>query len=159
MKKNMVVEDEMSIIKFLKIIIAVLIIFVLFTFITKIITNKEKNDETTNIQYDKILVGSILNRPESDYYVLVISKDDENALVYTNLISTYKAKSEHRRFYTADLADEFNKIYVADTNNLNVTAIDDIRFAETTLLHISDGKIVSSRVGDNIKSYLENLSA
>ena len=159
MKKNMVVEDEMSISKFLKIIIAVLIIFVLFTFITKIITNKGKNDETTNIQYDKILVGSILNRPESDYYVLVISKDDENTLVYTNLISTYKAKSEHRRFYTADLADEFNKIYVADTNNLNVTAIDDIRFAETTLLHISDGKIVSSRVGDNIKSYLENLSA
>lgn len=159
MKKNMVVEDEMSISKFLKIIIAVLIIFVLFTFITKIITNKEKSDETTNIQYDKILVGSILNRPESDYYVLVISKDDENALVYTNLISTYKAKSEHRRIYTADLADEFNKIYVADTNNLNVTAIDDIRFAETTLLHISDGKIVSSRVGDNIKSYLENLSA
>lgn len=159
MKKNMVVEDEMSISKFLKIIIAVLIIFVLFTFITKIITNKGKNDETTNIQYDKILVGSILNRPESDYYVLVMSKDDENTLVYTNLISTYKAKSEHRRFYTADLADEFNKIYVADTNNLNVTAIDDIRFAETTLLHISDGKIVSSRVGDNIKSYLENLSA
>ena len=111
------------------------------------------------IQYSKIIVGSILNRDEKDYYVLVEAKDDSNISDYESSINIYNNKEKHLRFYTVDLSDPFNESYVSDEAKLDVKKISDIKFSETTLLHIQDGKIASYRVGEDISTYLTKLSA
>ena len=122
-------------------------------------TRDKKPKENTDIQYTNIIVGSILNRSEEDYYVLVEKEDDNNITTYQTLIDKYNNKEEHSRFYIVLLSDPFNANYVSDKANLLVDKITDIRFSETTLLHISNGKITSTRVGNDIGDYLNKLSA
>ena len=159
--KKKVVEEELKVENFIKIIIGVIAVFALFYAITYFITNKNKNNADTNenIQYKKIIVGSILNRSEDDYYVLVSASSDTSVSVYESLITKYTSKESHLRFYTVDLSDPFNSNYVGEESNLNVENISDIKFSETTLLHVKNNKIVSYRVGNDIETYLNNLSA
>ena len=152
-------EEEMSVGSFFKIIIWLLIIIVIFTLITMFATREKKPKENNDIQYTNIIVGSILNRGEDDYYVLVEKEDDTNISTYQTKIDKYNNKEEHSRFYIVLLSDPFNAGYVADEANLSVEKITDIRFSETTLLHIKNGKISSTRVGDSISEYLDKLSA
>ena len=159
--KKKVVEEELKVENFIKIIIGVIAVFALFYAITYFVTNKNKGNADTNenIQYKKIIVGSILNRSEDDYYVLVSASSDTSVSVYESLITKYTSKESHLRFYTVDLSDPFNSNYVAEESNLNVENISDIRFSETTLLHVKNNKIASYRVGNDIETYLNNLSA
>ena len=159
--KKKVVEEELKVENFIKIIIGVIAVFALFYAITYFVTNKNKSNADTNenIQYKKIIVGSILNRSEDDYYVLVSASSDTSVSVYESLITKYTSKESHLRFYEVDLSDPFNSNYVAEESNLNVENISDIRFSETTLLHVKNNKIASYRVGNDIETYLKNLSA
>lgn len=162
-RKNISSNNDFELFDFIKIILILLVILVAFSLITMFVTRDKKTNSGDNteetIQYTKIIVGSILNRGEQDYYVLVENSDDENLISYESLISKYNNKSEHLRFYTVDLSDPFNNKYISEESKLDVDKITDIRFSETTLLHIQNGKIVSYRVGDNITSYLTKLSA
>lgn len=163
MAKNMYAstDDEgLSFIKILAILVAIVLIFWLITYL---VTNKKSTTNTSSdvtIQYTKILVGSILNRNEESYYVLVEGADDSNTSNYETLITTYNSKDDHLRVYTVDLSDGFNQTYVATTANLNVDKITDIRFNGTTLLKIESGKITDTVTdADAINTYLTNLSA
>jgi len=153
--------DDINIMNFGKIIIILLIVLVAFSLLTMFMTrDKSDNNETVTIQYDKIIVGSILNRSEERYYVLVEYPDDTYISGYEGLINTYVSNPEHYRFYKVDLNDAFNKSYISDNANLNVTNITDIKFSETTLLRIKNGEIREAITGyDNITDYLTNLSA
>ena len=157
--KRKVAEDELNIANFLKIIAGVLVVFIVFYGITSLVTNKKTAPVEANIQYDKILVGSILNRLESEYYVIVEASDDEEVSNYEVLISNYIKKENHLRFYKVDLSDPFNSNYIGAESVLDINNISEIRFNESTLLHIKDKKIVSYRQGNDIASYLNNLSA
>ena len=157
--KRKVAEDELNIANFLKIIAGVLVVFIVFYGITSLVTNKKTAPVEANIQYDKILVGSILNRLESEYYVIVEASDDEEVSNYEVLISNYIKKENHLRFYKVDLSDPFNSNYIGVESVLDINNISDIKFNKSTLLHIKDKKIVSYRQGNDIASYLNNLSA
>ena len=158
-ERKMVTTDEMNVASFAKIIVWLLIILLGFTLITMYVTRDKEEKPNNDIQYTNIIVGSILNRGEEDYFVLVEKDDDTNLSSYQTLIDKYNEKEEHSRFYIVLLSDPFNKSYVASESKLDVDSINDIRFSGTTLLHIKNGKIVSSRVGDSIKEYLNKLSA
>ena len=158
-ERKVITNEEMSVSSFFKIIVWLLIVLIVFTLITMFVTRDKKEKENTEIQYTNIIVGSILNRGEEDYFVLVEKEDDANIPSYTSMIDKYNNKEEHQRFYIVLLSDPFNAGYVASEANLSVESITDIRFSETTLLHIKNGKIVSSRVGNEISEYLNKLSA
>lgn len=162
--KNMYVTEDKEGISFLKILIGIVAVVLIFWLITYLVTNKKTTSTTSTtdvtIQYTKILVGSILNRSEESYYVLVEGENDSNTSNYESLISTYNSKDDHLRVYTVDLSDGFNSNYVSTTANLDVDKIVDIRFSGTTLLKIENGKI-TDKVTDSsaINTYLTNLSA
>ncbi|MBR1376392.1 MAG: hypothetical protein IJ565_01060 [Bacilli bacterium] len=159
-RKNVRVDEEIKVDSFFKILGGLLAVLLVFTLITMFITrDKKEKDPAVEIQYDKIIVGSILNRSEEDYYVLVEAPNDDNSTSYESYITTYNNKDNHKRFYIVDLSDDFNSNYISTESNLSVDKITDIRFSETTLIHVVNGKISSTRVGDNITTYLENLSA
>ena len=154
-KQNRVmVDEEIKVDSFFKIVAILLIILVVFAGITMWATRDKSKKTDTNIQYTKIIAGSILNRSEDDYYVLVEAKGDENISTYESLINKYVAKEDSKRVYIVDLSDSFNSNYVGEENKLDFENITDARFKETVLLHIVNNKISSTKLGDSIKTYL-----
>lgn len=158
---NTFINNESEFSSFLKISIIVLTLIIIFTITTNIIvSNKNKKSTTTEIQYTKIIVGSILGRKETDYYVLAYQKDDSNLYYYNNYISTYKSKSDHLPVYEVDLSDGFNQSYVAEKSNFKITDISEIRFSKTTLLRIQGGQIIEIyETQEQIDNKLSELSA
>lgn len=153
-------SDNMNVMSFLKILVVILVVLTLFTLITMYATrNKNDNKKAEVVQYTKIIVGSILNRPEEKYYVLVEKENDADIATYEQLINSYNKKEDSLRVYTVDLADAFNQPYVSDKASLEVSKIEDIKFNDTVLLEIKDGKIYKAILKENINTYLTNLSA
>ena len=158
-RNQVMVDEELKIESFFKIVVILLIILLVFAGITMLKTKDKSEKAETTIQYTKIVAGSILNRSEDDYYVLVEAKDDENITTYESLINKYVAKEDSKRVYIVDLSDSFNSNYVGEENKLDFENITDARFKETVLLHIVNNKISSTKLGDSIKTYLTEKSA
>ena len=141
MKKNNN-TDEFNLISLIKFVVVVIIAFIAFYGITLLVTNnKETKKESNNaaIQYDEILVGEILNRKNETYYVLVEDSSSE-----TTLSQYIGSNNNTKKVFFCDLENAFNKTYKSDESNLYVDNISEIRFKNTTLLEIENGKIVNS---------------
>lgn len=105
--------------------------------------SKENKISATKINYDVTLVGTILNRPYDEYYVLVYNKKEENANYYNQLFDAYKEKEDAIKIYYCDLSNKLNEDYVSDKSNKNIISSEDFKFKGTTLLKIKDGKVIS----------------
>lgn len=138
----------------IKIVLIVSAVFLIFYGITIIVTKNKKASVPENtdavIQYDEILLGTLFEQPNSEYYVLVTAADDEYLTTYTTYLSTYKTKENATRFYTSNLDSGFNKTYIAEESFINTNNLAELKFKESTLLKIKDKKIVSSYEG-NVK--------
>lgn len=157
---NTFINNDSEVASFIKISIIVLLLLVVFTVITNAIINNKGTNTPTTIQYTKIIVGNILSRSETEYYVLVEKKDDPSLTTYDSYLSTYNNKEGHLKVYKVDLSDGFNQIYNDEKSNLDVTDISEIRFSTTTLLYIKEGKIVETYANsEKIESKLKELSA
>ncbi len=161
-------ENSNELIKLLKIILIVTGIMLIFYGITLLVTdkadekietqNKEETSSKTEIQYENIMIGSLLNH-DGSYYVL-IEKDDDNHLdEYDSLIGTIKSSEDAPTIYKANLTDSFNKNYLGEEANYYVDDIADFKVTGTTLVKVQDGKIVSvSDSYDAIKNKLNDLA-
>lgn len=158
-KNNSVFSSDNEMAKLILLIIIVAIAFAIFYIITIFVIkkddNSEKNTETNNevtIQYEKILVSNILSQSNNEYYVLAYMNDDPYIEAYKNYLTYYEmAKEDAVPYYLVELENTFNKDFIADNSKLNVTQSKDLRFSQTTLLRIKDGKVISTYEGkDNI---------
>ena len=154
-KKNINInnKENFEIGNMVKIVLIIVMVFGAFYILTYYIQqNKTKNDlydnsndSVTIIQYDEILVGSILNQTEENYYVLITNqKDYENR--YNEYISKY---NNNNKFYYSIIDNGLNSKYKSETSNLNVENIEDLKISSTTLLKINDGKIIDYYDGDS----------
>lgn len=145
-------DDEMK--KFVKMILIVTLIFGAFYVLTIFINKEDENNDindndnssSASIQYDEILIGNIFKQENDSYYVMIEDINDVNTSVYEAYLSNYQQKEGAKRVYTAILNNMFNLKYLADESNLS----DDIlkfKVSKTTLLEISNGKIVNSYEG------------
>ena len=80
-------EEDKTIKRFVIIMIIVLVFCVAMYFATKYLVNKdsETSNETTNevqINNDVAIVGTMLNKKDSEYFVILYNKNDENAYNY-----------------------------------------------------------------------------
>lgn len=127
------------------VILAVIVIFIVFTIITSLINPKKTVEPTTvieeTIQYDKILVGEILNRDETNYYVLVKNNDNVYNELYSSYLDIYVSENKDSNYYVVDLDDAFNKNYVADETKVSGNDISKYEFSNTTLIKIKKNKI------------------
>ncbi len=159
-------NDEMT--RLFKIVLIITAIFIVFYGVTLLVTKKadEVNDNTsdqnnaqvTEIQYDNIMIGTMLNYGGT-YYVLIEQADDTRSAEYTALIDTIKSADDAPTVYKANLTDSFNKDYLAKEENYYVENIADFKVTGTTLVQIENGKIKS--VFDNydaIKNKLKDLA-
>lgn len=154
-------NELVNLIKIVVIISAVLLVFYFITVIVEKKLNKHDytiKDEVAVIQYDKIIVGEILNRTDSSYYVLVEKESDPYIDLYKTYLTTYSNTENSLRYYTVDLSDIFNRNSVADQNYVEGNDTSKYKFASTSLLKIENGELAAVYSdNESITQYLSNL--
>ena len=77
-------EEQMEMIRFIRILLIIVVLILGIYFLTKAFfteesTNNENEIVEGTINYDKTLIGSSLNKPEKEYYVLIYSSENLRA--------------------------------------------------------------------------------
>lgn len=148
-------QSENPITSLFKIVIIIVIAFALFYALTYVVTKHKKNyvwennEMSSVIQYDKIMLGTLLTQSESEYYVLAYDYSDDNKDIYETYISMYTSKKDSIKIYTSDLASDFNKKYIADKSNFNFDNVKDLKVKQITLFKIKDSKIIDYYEGND----------
>lgn len=137
----------------IKIGLGVLIFLVLVYLLTAIITGEIKftkykyayRPTISQLQYEEITKGQILNRDDKEYYVLLFDFEDSNSILYLYLRDSYMEKEKSFNMYTVDIKKEFNtslvvtgdEKYKEKPTNINELKVND----DVTLLKIKNGKV------------------
>ncbi len=158
-------EEQKELLRFLGILVAVIVVIVGIYFFTKKFVTKEKEEETVEtpavgtIDYNTAIVGNMLNKPESDYYVFVYNYEVANRDKYTvqNYLTEYLNDSENEdtrlKVYNVVLNDYLNKKYMAvegEESNPKAKSIEEFKFGDFTLIRVKKGKV---------SKYLEDADA
>lgn len=159
--KEIVEENQIK--NFCIILLIMLVLFVAFYFLT-ILIKKEKIsfspvDTSSEINYDKILLGNILDY-EDEYYVLAVTEDyneyldrmkNNEGLDFTTLFD--------KPCYISEMKNSLNSKFVSDKSNLLIDDIKELRVSTTTLFKIKNKKILEVYEGnENIIKYLNDIS-
>lgn len=144
------------------IITACVVGFVLLMFVfTKIKTGEwnlftKENSVTysAEIQDVKILCGSVLNRTESEYYVLAYEMKKDSASLYETIVEQYNSSKDKIKVYKLDLGNSRNNICKSDTLNLT-NDVTNLKLTIPSLIKIRNGQIVENYQDyDTIKNIL-----
>lgn len=144
-------EDENVVKKLVIITIVIAVVIIVIYAVTELI-KKDPEPATDavagSINYDIVSVGTILNRPYDEYYVLVYDSLDENAVLYSTILTKYMQDTEDKdnlKIYFCDLNNKLNSGYynVGNDNvsNPKATKVDEFDFSDLTLLKVNNGKI------------------
>ncbi len=143
-------EEQLEMIRFIRILIIVIIIILGIYFFTRIFVTKDllnNNDEEREItegtvNYTRTLIGSMLNKPEEEYYVIIYNSEDIRSIYYSGIVSAYENNEEPLKVYYADLNNELNKkFYNSENSNLNVDDISELKVGNLTLVKVKNGQI------------------
>ena len=152
LKEQKIINDnELEVRNFFIILVIVLVIVLALYFVSKTIvdkrsnTNTNTNTTTAEVDYSLVTVGTILNRPYDEYYVMVYNSEDTNAIYYANLFTKYSSKENGLKIYFCDLNNSLNKDYVSDekTGNPYARTTEDFSFGKITLLKVRYGQVVA----------------
>lgn len=148
-------EEQQEIMKFIILIVIIAVCvggIYLFTkvFVTKDINKNENATEevvTGAINYNVTIIGSLLDRPYNEYYVMAYNSKDVVSMKYQAIYSAYMSKEEKdlTKLYYVDLSNIMNEQYVASEDqetNPNAEKIEELKLGEFTLMKIKKGKIV-----------------
>lgn len=149
-------EESKEVKKFIIILLSIIVLVLAVYGITRLVNkDKDNNDDRTvtagSIDYDKVSVGTLFNRADSEYYVIVYDGEAPNAIYYSALMNKYMDKEKSNKVYFCDLSNELNKKYYVGEDkdsNPNATTSSELAFKDLTLIKIKNGKIVK---------YLETL--
>lgn len=150
-QQKYVTEEQLEIKKFIIVLLGLVLIIVgiyFFTraFVTKDLGKKESDItyQTGAIDYSTAIVGTMLNRPVSEYYVFAFKKTNEKAAEYQQYITDYRNQAKSLHIYTVDLDNELNKKYVAGENDSvskSFESLDKLKLGNITVIKVKDGKV------------------
>lgn len=141
-------DESKEVKRFILILFGIIIIVLACYGITKIVKENKKDDTEEKvtagvIDYDKVTVGTILNRNINEYYVIVYNQKDENAIYYSAIVTKYMKTDKAKKVFFCDLDNEINaKFYSKDKDsNPKATKASDFSFKELTLIKVKNGKV------------------
>ena len=158
-------EEQTEVMRFVKILIVVIILIVIVYFLTRIFVTKDllnSSEEETpitegTINYTVTSIGSLLNKPEEEYYVIIYDTENLRSAYYSGLVTNYNNNEGALKVYYANLNSEFNsRFYDPENINLDVSNISDLRVGDITLLKIENNRITES--WDNEEQIAEELA-
>ena len=152
---------DMRVLHILRTAIVILVIFLVFYFVTVLITGysgkkSSKENKDTTISYSTTIVGRSFSMPEEEYLILYYDNSDEELNDFVSLVSTYRSSEENYTIYTVDMGDSLNKNYVADSSNTTPSSVSEISINGPTLIHFSGHQVVEYIEGkEAITDYLQ----
>jgi hypothetical protein len=157
--KKVMGDNEVG--KLFNIFTGVTILFIIFYVITSFVTKKQEivQKEAVSIQYEEIIVGTLLNQKESSYYVLAMFEEDMDNQLLELYANKYLENNQALPVYKINLSGVFNKSFIAEASKLNITNIESIKFSKPTLLLVKDNKIDSFyETSDKIISHFKTFN-
>ena len=163
-KKPVEINDEITVKKMITTVAIILVVLTVFYFITVLVVKPlVEPKQTTPVQFDsnKITMGQLKTRSESEYYVLAVKESNHMNLysdinyitLYNNYINTYSKREGALKVYRIDMDDALNSSYWGEEFNLDTLTIND-----DVLFMVSDGEVTGYQIGStNILNYLEQL--
>ena len=111
--------------------------------------------EEAEINYDKINAGTMFNREEENYYVL-IGDFSENQMYISEIVSEYKEKEGSKKVYLVDISEGMNSYLKGDESLLTSSYPSMIKVTDLTLIEVRNNNNVLNVEGlDNIISILK----
>ena len=137
--------------KFIFVILGLVIIIVGIYFFTRAFVTKdlfkdasEKTYQEGTINYDVAIVGNMLNRPNTEYYVIAFNGEEAEAIYYNTLVNKYMQNEKALKVYYVDTENELNKKYVAEneeSKSTSFTSLDKLKLGNITLIKVKNGKV------------------
>ena len=103
---------------------------------------KEANSNLEpNISYSVATIGTMFNRPDSEYYVFAYGASSEDSKLYEKLLSSYEDKEAAIKTYYIDLDLNFNNYALSDKSNKNPKNPEEVKINKAALILIKNGKV------------------
>lgn len=156
---NKVSEDVLQVKTSIILFIIVVLVCVGIYFLTDTMIKKEANSNNkikeTTINYDIATVGTMFNRIESEYFVLLYSNKDDGSKL-NNVLDTFRSSDNYVKTYYIDLDNKFNKDVLGDELVKEPKTSNEVKVKGATLYKIKDGKVIDCIIGeDEITKKLE----
>ena len=139
-------DEAKEVKRFVFILLGIIIVVLACYGITKVVKDKKTGDNEENattgvIDYDKVSVGTILNRNINEYYVIVYNQKDENAMYYSAIVTKYLKNDKEASYYLLD--NELNAKFYSKDKDSNPKAKDasEFSFKDLTLIKVKNGKV------------------
>lgn len=100
----------------------------------------KENKDTTDIDSNMLIVGTMFNKEEAEYFVLAYDISDENSDVYKMLWANY---NDERKLYLLDLSSGFNRDFIGEKTVIS-NDLSKLKFGGPTLLLINKDQITKS---------------
>jgi hypothetical protein len=145
-KTNVVVTDSNDDLKtFVILIVAIVCILGVVYLVAVLFEKKDYSNifdnslETSEIQFDEIIVGTMLKQNEDSYYVLVLDEDDPYYSILSNYLTSYRSLEYETKIYSVELNNIFNKTAKVETSDIS-----NLKFSGTTLVKVENHQIKKS---------------
>ncbi len=94
------------------------------------------------ISYEDATVGTIFNRPDTEYYVIFDDFTENPNQYLTSILFRYSNEEETLPIYKVDMSNGFNIKYAGEQGNPSAQKVEDIKINGVTLIKIVNGKNV-----------------
>ena len=159
-------EEQKEIKKFILVLVGLIIIVVGIYFFTRAFVTKDLFGKKTEVTYtdgayssDRAIVGTMLNRPYEEYYVMAFDSEGTQANYYNTIVSQYMSSKDSLKTYFIDTNNALNQKYVA-TEDEKITekfdTIENLKLGEVTLIKVKDKKV--TKLITNIEKIKEELT-
>lgn len=142
-------EEQQEVIRFIGILIGIIVIIGAVYVVSNVFIKKEDSENNSGvvagqINYDLVSIGTMLNRPDTEYYVAIYNKSEADAIIYSAIINNYLNKKDSLPIYFCDLENSLNKEYYVGKDkesNPKATKIEDLALSDFTFIKVKNGKI------------------
>ena len=142
-------EDVAQIRNLIIIFIVVVLICVGVYFLTDNMIKRESNSNNTTqeveIDYDIATIGTMFNRVEEEYYVLMYSSEDDSKL--DSVLNKYRSSDDYIKTYFVDLDKKVNSTVLGDKLVKDPKNSKEVKVKGATLYKIKNGSVVKCYSG------------
>lgn len=142
-------EDVAQIRNLIIIFIIVVLVCVGLYFLTDTMIKRENSNNTTTqeveIDYDIATVGTMFNRVEDEYYVLMYSSKNDSKL--DTVLNKYRSSDDYIKTYFIDLDKKVNSSILGDKLVKEPKNSKEVKVTGATLYKIKNGTVVKCYSG------------
>ena len=137
-------EDVAQIRNLIIIFVIVVLVCVGIYFLTDTMIKRENNSNTTSqeveIDYDIATIGTMFNRIEEEYYVLMYSSKNDSKL--DTVLNKYRSSDDYIKTYFIDLDKKVNSSILGDKLVKEPKNSKEVKVKGATLYKIKNGSVV-----------------